>query len=159
MEISKEYLEYLMAAALKQAEAGAVAGEVPVGAVLAVGETIIATAYNRMESVKNATLHAEMQVIQEASKKIGDWRLTDSVLCVTLEPCTMCIGAARLARIPVLVYGAADKRLGACGSLYDLAQDERLGPVPRVISGVHEDRCLQLLKTFFQDKRRDGRVA
>lgn len=159
MDISKEYLEFLMDEAIQEAEAAFAEGEVPIGAVVAVGEAIVARAHNRMESVKNAAAHAELLAVQQASQVVKDWRLTEALLCVTLEPCTMCIGAVRLARIPTLVYGAADERMGACGSLYDLSQDERLGPVPRVISGVRQDRCLQLLRTFFQEKRRDGRVV
>lgn len=150
---SPEYLEELMELALQEARTAYQAGEVPVGAVLAVNGEIIAKAHNEIESKHDATCHAERLVISKASEKLKDWRLADAVLCVTLEPCAMCIGAVKLARIPLLVYGAKDSKMGACGSLFDLSEDSRLGPVPRVISGIKEQVCAALLKDFFRDKR------
>jgi tRNA(adenine34) deaminase len=153
MKLEPEYLEHLMRQALQQAALAAACGEVPVGAVIARGDEVLAAAHNEMEEGRDATRHAEVLAVQRASQRLGGWRLTDSVLCVTLEPCTMCAGAIRLARIPVVVYGAPDPKLGAFGSLYDLSQDDRLGPPPRVITGVLAEECAAQLQEFFRSKR------
>ncbi|MBX7138770.1 MAG: nucleoside deaminase [Oligoflexia bacterium] len=146
-----------MAEALAEANCSAALGEVPVGAVVAqnVGNRlrIIARAHNRVESEGKASRHAEMLAIEQASEAVGDWRLSNCILAVTLEPCPMCIGALRLARVPLIVFGSSDPRAGACGSLFDLSQDARLGPVPRVISGIMEKECGELLSGFFQKRR------
>jgi tRNA(Arg) A34 adenosine deaminase TadA len=94
-----------------------------------------------------------MHAIQQASRELGDWRLSDCIMCVTLEPCTMCTGAIRLARLPIVVFGAGDSKQGAMGSLYDLSLDNRLGPPPRVISGILKDECEGALKRFFESLR------
>ena len=142
-----------MRIALEQAQLAASIGEVPVGAVVARENKIISSAHNRMEADKDASAHAEILAIRAASKELANWRLEDCVLCVTLEPCTMCLGAIKQARIPTVVFGASDPRLGACGSLYDLSIDPRNGPVPRIISGFEQEKCSALLKDFFSKIR------
>jgi len=148
-----DYISMLMDEALKEATLAKDKGEVPVGAVVARGESIVGRGHNLTESVGSVTAHAEIRAINEASKNLGGWRLTDCVLCVTLEPCTMCLGAIRLARIPTIVFGAGDSRQGAVGSLYDLSQDERLGSSVRVISHVKQLECERILAGFFKTLR------
>ena len=139
--------------ALTQASLAAAASEVPVGAVIAHQTEIIAAAHNTTERDRRVTSHAELNAISQATAKLGNWRLAECVMCVTLEPCTMCLGAIRLARIPVLVFGAGDSKQGAVGSLYDLSQDDRLGPPTRVISGIEQLKCEKILRDFFQTRR------
>lgn len=143
-----------MTTALASASEAAVRGEVPIGAaVLHQSLGIIASSGNRVEELHDATAHAETLAIRAASSALAGWRLNECALFVTLEPCTMCIGAIRNARVGALVFGAADARAGAVGSLYDLSLDERLGKVPRVISGIRADECAALLKIFFSNRR------
>ena len=139
--------------ALRQAELAAQRGEVPVGAVLAHKGGIIAEAYNLTESEHDASAHAEMLVMRKGSQVLQDWRLSGTVLAVTLEPCSMCCGAIKLARIPTVVFGVFDPKAGAMGSLYDLSQDTRTGAPPRVISGVRAGECRLLLQRFFEERR------
>jgi tRNA(adenine34) deaminase len=128
--------------------------EVPVGAVLcnAQGE-ILAVGYNQKEQKSDPTSHAEIEVIREASKLLGDWRLANCTLIVTLEPCAMCAGAIMAARIPRVVFGAWDDSVGAAGSAYDLLRDQRLGVPVEVIPGVLEKECSELLSNFFRTQR------
>jgi tRNA(adenine34) deaminase len=154
MRPSPEFLNYLMTESLLEAQRAQAAGEVPVGAVVAHNNQIIARAHNTTEADSCVVSHAETHAIQLASRALGDWRLSECILCVTLEPCTMCLGAIRLARIPTIVFGAGDSRQGALGSLYDLSQDERLGPPPRVIQGVLQQECEHLLTAFFKALRK-----
>jgi tRNA(adenine34) deaminase len=151
--IAPDFLNYLMQEALTEATRAADANEVPVGAVVAHNNTIIGRGHNTTESALTVTAHAELLAINQASQMLQNWRLSECILCVTLEPCTMCLGAVRLARIPTLVFGAGDSKQGAVGSLYDLSQDTRLGPPPRVISGINRVDCETILKKFFQVKR------
>lgn len=153
METTPEFLEWLMRHALEQARAAESLGEVPVGAVVAVGGEIVARAHNLTESLKDPSAHAELLAIRSATAKAENWRLSDAVLCVTLEPCSMCAGAIKLSRIPLLVFGAPDPKAGAVGSLYDLLADPRSGPAPRVITGVLADECGSILTTFFSRRR------
>ena len=129
-------------------------GDVPVGA-LVVSETgeILSTGKNEREKDNDPTAHAETVAIRKASEKIGNWRLDDLTLVVTLEPCAMCAGAILQSRIKRLVFGAFDSKCGAVGSVWDLLRDPRAMHKPEVISGVLEDECGQLLKDFFIDKR------
>jgi tRNA(adenine34) deaminase len=150
---SAEFLEHLMHEALIEASKAAALGEVPVGAVVAHQGVIISRAHNTTETDSTAVAHAEIHAITSASQSLGNWRLSECVLCVTLEPCTMCLGAIRLARIPTLVFGAGDSRQGAVGSLYDLSQDERLGSPLRVITGIKKAECESSLSTFFKHMR------
>ena len=153
MKITTEFIEILMEQALLEAQKGETSGEVPVGAVIAVNGEIIARAHNEVEMRRDASAHAEILAMREASRVLENWRLKEAVLCVTLEPCTMCIGALRLARVPTVVFGAEDPRLGALGSLYDLSIDDRVGPLPHVIRGIQARKCKGLLSKFFEKRR------
>ncbi len=128
--------------------------EVPVGAVL-VSPTgsVIAAGFNRRELLSDPTSHAEIEVIRAAGKQLGDWRLSDCTLVVTLEPCVMCAGAIQAARIPKVIFGAYDELVGAAGSRYDLLRDKALGSQVEVIGGVLEKECAELLESFFQARR------
>jgi tRNA(adenine34) deaminase len=116
---------------------------------------IIARAHNEVEKRPDAAAHAELLTIQRACEHQKNWRLSDTVLCVTLEPCTMCLGAIKLARIPTVVFGASDPRLGACGSIYDLSSNPALGSETRIIRGVQENLCKDLLNQFFAKVRKE----
>jgi len=148
-----EFIDNLMQAALTEAALAAKQGEVPVGAVISNGKDIIARAHNIVEANHDPAGHAEVLALREAAQKLGDWRLNNLILCVTLEPCTMCLGAIKQARISTIVFAAHDSERGACGSLYDLSLDSRVGPVPKVISGIREDESVALLQRFFKEKR------
>ena len=143
-----------MRAALIAAREAANAGDVPVGAVLldSHGE-IVATDHNRREERSDPTAHAEMLVLSQRAREIGDWRLIEHTLVVTLEPCPMCAGAAVWARLDRIVYGAADLKAGAAWSLYNIPQDRRLNHRIELVEGVLRDDCSQLLEDFFSDKR------
>ena len=143
-----------MRRALKLAQQAGEKGEVPVGALLVSGDTLVAEAHNLREMCGSPVAHAEMLVIQAASEKIGDWRFIDTTLYVTLEPCPMCAGAIVLARIPKVVYAATDPKSGAAGTLYNILQDERLNHWVEVVSGVLAEESSTLLKSFFQERRR-----
>lgn len=139
---------------LAVAEARKAGDEVPVGAVLIdQSGQVLASAHNLRESKCDATSHAEIEVIREANSAKGDWRLENTTLVVTLEPCVMCAGAIVAARIPRVVFGAWDDRVGAAGSIYDILRDPRLGKPVEVISGVLEPECNALLKEFFASRR------
>jgi tRNA(adenine34) deaminase len=146
--------EPAMRAALAEAEAAAATGDVPVGAVvLDDAGVIVARGRNRREADGDPTAHAEIVAIREAARAVGGWRLDGLTLVVTLEPCTMCAGAITAARLGRLVYGAADARAGAVGSLWDVVRDQRLVPVPEVIGGVLADECQQVIVMFFANRR------
>lgn len=142
-----------MADALKQAERALDAGEVPVGAIIVRGGRIIARAFNQRETLNDPTAHAEMIAITQAAAEVGDWRLEDCTMYVTLEPCTMCSGAIVLARIPRLVFGARDPKAGACGSLYDIPRDARLNHNVQITEGILADECGGILSEFFRLRR------
>ena len=128
--------------------------DVPVGAVLIDSSgQVVAAAHNERELTGDPTAHAELLAIQRVGKSKGDWRLEDLTLVVTLEPCVMCAGAIVAARIPRVVFGAFDEKVGAAGSRYDLLRDSRLGNPIEVIAGVKEAECSKLLKDFFEAKR------
>jgi len=144
-----------MRAALTEAQiAMDVSGDVPVGAVMvsATGE-IITRGRNQKELLGDPTAHAEIVAIREASSLLGDWRLEDMTLVVTLEPCVMCAGAIQAARISRVVFGAWDEKVGASGSLYDLVRDKRLGSGIEVIPEVLASESSSMLKEFFEKKR------
>ena len=151
--ISPDLANALMDQALSEARKAATAGEVPVGAVFYYDGNVIAAGHNLVETNADASAHAEMLVMRDAAQQIGDWRLENGVLCVTLEPCTMCSGAIRLSRVGTIIFGANDPRLGAVGSLFDICQDPRLGALPRVIRGIQEGECASLLSSFFSALR------
>ena len=143
-----------MRAALEEAAAAARGGDVPVGAVVLDGAgTVIARGRNRREADGDPTAHAELVAIRDAARVAGDWRLDGMTLVVTLEPCTMCAGAVVASRLGRLVYGAEDPRAGAVGSLWDVVRDQRLAPVPEVVGGVLAGESLNLIRTFFSERR------
>ena len=131
--------------------------EVPVGAVIVHHGRVIAAAHNRCEQLRDATAHAEMMAITQAAESIGDWRLEDCVLYVTLEPCIMCAGAILQSRIPRVVFGAMDPKGGAVGSLFNLLDDSRLNHRCEVIAGIQADVCGSMLTEFFKRKRQLGK--
>lgn len=142
-----------MQEALAEAEQAQAKGEVPIGAVIVHHDQVIARGHNLRETSNDPTTHAEMVAIREAAAAIGHWRLLDTTLYVTLEPCVMCMGAIILARIPRLVFACRDPRAGAVGSIYDFAQDERFNHKVVVTEGVLSEECSRLLSGFFQELR------
>jgi tRNA(adenine34) deaminase len=138
--------------ALALAREAAAEGEVPVGCVIVRGNEIVGRGRNRRETARTALGHAEIEAIADACRNLGGWRLWDCTLYVTLEPCPMCAGAIINARIPKVVYGAADQKAGSCGSVCDLFSME-YNHHPQVICGVREEECAELLQQFFQDLR------
>ena len=145
--------EQWMSLALKQAIKGEEKGEVPVGAILVKDGLLIAKAHNQPISTNDPTAHAEIQVLRKAGMKLQNYRLNDSTLYVTLEPCTMCLGAMMHARIARIVYGANDQTTGACGSSENLINANCFNHKIHLISGILEDECKQLLKKFFNSRR------
>lgn len=146
--------EYYMSLALKEAKRAFTLDEVPVGAVIVKNNIVISKGHNVRETMKSALAHAETIAIEEACTTLGGWRLLDCDLYVTLEPCPMCAGAAVNARINRIIFGACDKRAGACGSVYNIANDERLNHRIEVIPGILEEECRELLQEFFKRKRK-----
>ena len=149
--------EHFMRLALQEAELARAENEVPVGAVIVQGERVIGSAHNQREQLRDPTAHAEMIAITQASEANGDWRLNDCVMYVTLEPCPMCAGAIVLARMPVVVYGAADPKGGAAQTLFRLLDDPRLNHRAEIVAGVLEDQCSGILREFFQAQRALGK--
>jgi tRNA(adenine34) deaminase len=152
--MSKEWEPYMRAALTEAQIAMDVSGDVPVGAVIVdkAGQ-IVARGRNQKEESNDPTAHAEILAIREAAEAIGDWRLNEYTLVVTLEPCVMCAGAIQAARFSKVVFGAWDEKVGASGSLYDLVRDKRLGTEIEVITGVLENECSEQLKLFFSQQR------
>ena len=146
-----------MQLALREAEAAAAEDEVPIGVVIVRAGRVIAAAHNQREQLHDPTAHAEMIAITQAAGALGDWRLEGCTLYVTLEPCPMCAGAIVLARVPRVVYGAADPKAGAAQSLYHLLDDPRLNHRAEVMAGVLADECGAILSRFFDQKRREGK--
>jgi tRNA(adenine34) deaminase len=146
--------EDLMRVALAEARAGLAAGEVPVGAVVVVGDVIVGQAHNAPIGLVDPSAHAEVLALREAARKIGNYRLLDATLVSTLEPCTMCCGAVIQARLARVVYGALDPRAGAVESRYRLLDDPRLNHRVEALGGVLADECGALLREFFETKRR-----
>ncbi len=144
-----------MNAALEEAQKAFALGEVPVGAILVHNDTIIARGHNLREWQQNPTAHAELLVIQRTAEEMKSWRLLDTTLYVTLEPCLMCAGAILQARIPRLVFGTMDPKAGACGSLFTVHQDSRLNHQITITHGIREEPCRNILKDFFQQLRQD----
>jgi tRNA(adenine34) deaminase len=144
-----------MALALDEAAAATAHGDVPVGAVaLSTADgTVLARAHNRRQASGDPTAHAELLALRDAAAGLGRWRLDDVTLVVTLEPCPMCAGALVAARVGRLVFGAADPRAGACGSLYNLCADPRLNHELPVVGGVLAERSAALLSSFFAERR------
>jgi tRNA(adenine34) deaminase len=141
--------ESAMRLAIAEARIAELAGEVPVGAVVVVEGMVIARGHNEREKQTDPTAHAELIAIREAARVLGSWRMENATLYVTLEPCPMCAGALVAARVGKLVFGAADPKAGACGSLYNLCADPRLNHELPVTPGVLADECGALLSEFF----------
>ena len=129
------------------------ADEVPVGAVVVSNGEIIGRGFNSPISKNDPSAHAEIQALRDAAEKIGNYRLTDCLLYVTLEPCPMCAGAIMQARIARLVYGAADPKAGACGSVVNLLREARLNHHTQVVGGVLSEECSEMLRRFFTERR------
>ena len=145
--------EAFMQMAYREAELAWSEDEVPVGAVIVQANRVIARAHNQREQLHDPTAHAEMIAITQAAEALQSWRLEETTLYVTLEPCPMCAGAIVLARIPTVVYAAPDPKTGAAESLYELLSDPRLNHRAAIISGVLLQPCSELLTQFFQQKR------
>ena len=142
-----------MAIAFKEAEAAFEKSEIPVGAVIVKDGAIIAKAHNQVEMLQDPTAHAEIIAIGAAANHLGSWRLKGCTLYVTLEPCPMCAGAIVLSRMDRIVFGSYDAKMGACSTLYNVVQDERLNHRVEVIAGVMDDESRSLLREFFGRKR------
>ena len=145
--------ETLMDAALEEARRARDAGEVPIGAVVAVGGEIVGRGFNQPIGAGDPTAHAEIVAIREAARRVGNYRLTGATLCVTIEPCLMCVGALVHARIGTLVYGAAEPKSGAVISTVRAGELPGLNHRFDVVSGVREDQCRDLVQAFFKDRR------
>jgi tRNA(adenine34) deaminase len=148
-----------MHSAIREAERALEAGEVPVGCVIIHEGELIGKAHNQRETLQDPTAHAEILAITQAAAHLQSWRLENTKLYVTLEPCPMCAGAIILARIPEVYFGAYDPKAGACGTLLNLLEDPRFNHQPAVFPGLLADECGALLTRFFQQIRQNGRRA
>jgi tRNA(adenine34) deaminase len=146
-------LDAAMGLALDEAAAATRHGDVPVGAVVLRDGEVIASRHNERERSGDPTAHAEVLALRDAAEVVGSWRLEGTTLVVTLEPCPMCAGALVAARVDAVVFGAADPKAGACGSLYNLCADPRLNHEAEVVAGVRADEAAALLADFFQRRR------
>jgi tRNA(adenine34) deaminase len=145
--------EQLMRRALRLAEQAAQHGDVPIGAVVARGDEVLGEAGNQRELRRDPTAHAEVLALRQASERLGGWRLLDTAIYVTLEPCPMCAGAISLARVPRLVYGAADPKGGAVGGVVDLFAEPVVNHRPAVEAGLLGEESAVLLESFFSARR------
>jgi tRNA(adenine34) deaminase len=145
--------EYFMRLALREAERALGHDDVPVGAVIVHAAEVIGAGHNERELREDPSAHAEMIAIREAARALGSWRLLDTVIYVTLEPCAMCAGAIVLARVPRVVYGAPDPKAGAAGSVLDILAEPRLNHRPEVAAGLLEAESADLLRAFFRSRR------
>lgn len=152
MDLDQKFMKL----AIRQAQKAKEMDEVPIGAIAVLDGKVIARAHNTREKTGNALNHAEVLAIQKACKKVGNWRLDEVTLYVTIEPCPMCMGAMLNARLKRLVYGADDKKGGACGTLYDL-NDGRYNHTISVTKGVLKEDCANIIRTYFEDKRRKNK--
>ena len=150
--------EYFMKEAIKQAKKAAKLDEVPIGCVITYQDKIIARGYNRRNTDKSTLAHAEISAIKKASKVIGDWRLEECTLYVTLEPCQMCAGAIVQARIPTVVIGTMNAKAGCAGSVYNLLQEPRFNHQVDVIYDVLREECTEMLTTFFTELRKQHKA-
>lgn len=161
---SNDFHAYFMRQALREAEKAAEAGEVPTGCVIIrkpedpllplAAVKVIARAHNQTEMLKDATAHAEMIALTQASAALGDWRLTDTILYVTKEPCPMCAGAIILARVPLVVWGFSDPKRGG-HSVFSILNHPGLNHRPEVLAGIEEPACKSHFQHFFQERRRE----
>jgi tRNA(adenine34) deaminase len=151
---SPDHHERWMRLALEEARAATAHDDVPIGAVVVAGDgTVIGRGRNERELREDPTAHAEVLALREAAAALGSWRVLDSTLYVTLEPCTMCAGAIVLSRIPRVVYATTDPKAGAAGSVLDVLADRRLNHRPEVVAGVLADEAAELLRSFFRARR------
>jgi tRNA(adenine34) deaminase len=142
-----------MQEALSEAHAAEAHDDVPIGAVVVHAGSIIGRGHNERELREDPTAHAEILALRQAAAHVGSWRVLDATLYVTLEPCTMCAGAIVLSRIPRVVYGCADPKAGAAGSVLDVLAEPRLNHRPEVVGGVLADECAEVLRAFFRARR------
>ena len=154
-----EEKQRFMRQAIKLAEYGATLDEVPVGAVIVKDGEIIASSHNLKEARNCSNYHAELVAIDEACKKVGDWRLNECDIFVTLEPCPMCAGALINARMRGVYFGAYDSKAGCCGTLYNLLSDERFNHRPHVEGGILQNECGDILSVYFKHKREEKKAA
>lgn len=148
----KNKIDY-MKKALKQAQKAFDKGEVPIGCVIVLGGKVIARGYNKRQKSRSALWHAEMVAIDKACKRVGDWRLSECDLYVTLEPCAMCVGACVNARIKNVYFGAYDENGGCCGSVTNLPQVFQMNHKLNCLGGIMQDECKQILQRFFSERR------
>lgn len=153
MNYTVEEKEFFMREALKEAEIALANDEIPIGCVIVKDGKIIGRGHNVREELQRAVMHAEVMAIEEANAHEKSWRLLDTTLFVTIEPCVMCSGAIGLARIPWVIYGAKNQKFGAAGSLYDILTDERLNHRVELESGILEAECAQMMQDFFRKRR------
>ncbi|EJP25530.1 MULTISPECIES: tRNA adenosine(34) deaminase TadA [Streptococcus] len=153
MEYTREEKEEFMLEALKEAEIALANDEIPIGCVIVKDGKIIGRGHNAREELQRAVMHAEVMAIEEANAYEKSWRLLDTTLFVTIEPCVMCSGAIGLARIPQVIYGAKNQKFGAAGSLYDILTDERLNHRVELENGILEAECAQMMQDFFRKRR------
>ncbi|HEY3775285.1 MAG TPA: tRNA adenosine(34) deaminase TadA [Solirubrobacteraceae bacterium] len=146
--------EYFMRLALREAALAPEHDDVPIGAVIVHAGEVIGSGHNEREVRADPTAHAEMIALREAARTLGSWRVLDSVMYVTLEPCAMCAGAIVLARLPRVVFGATDPKAGAAGSVLNVLDEPRLNHRPQVESGLLAEECADLLRAFFAPRRR-----
>ncbi|MEG3310368.1 tRNA adenosine(34) deaminase TadA [Streptococcus sp. SS-4456] len=158
MEYTQEEKEYFMAEALIEARKSLEKDEIPIGCVIVKDRQIIGRGHNAREELNQAIMHAEVMAIQEANKSEGNWRLLDTTLFVTIEPCVMCSGAIGLARIPRVIFGGKNQKFGAAGSLYDILTDERLNHRVIVESGILEETCIEMMQEFFRKRRKQKKI-
>ena len=151
--------EYWMTRAIAEASKAEAKDEVPIGCVIVRDGRIIARGHNLRETTQDPTAHAELIAIRKAARKLHSWRLLDTTLYVTLEPCTMCMGAIILSRIPLIVFGCYDPKGGAAGSLYDLSNDARLNHQLALVPHILEAECSSMLSSFFAALRARKRTA
>jgi len=158
MAIPEKNHSYWMMRALAEARKAEEKGEVPIGCVIVRNEKVIARGHNLRESSQDPSAHAELLAIRKAARKLGSWRLLETTLYVTLEPCTMCMGAIILSRIPTVVFGCYDPKGGAAGSLFDLSSDPRLNHRVDLFSRIMESECSSMLSDFFTKLRERKRA-
>jgi tRNA(adenine34) deaminase len=154
---NKKEDEQYMRIAIEQAKTAEENGDIPIGVVIVYKNQIIAKAYNQREQLRDPTAHAEIIALTQAAAAKESWRLNGCTMYVTLEPCPMCAGALVLARVDRLVYGCDDPKAGACKSLYNIVQDERLNHRLEVTSGVLQEQCRQQLQEFFSQRREENK--
>jgi tRNA(adenine34) deaminase len=151
--------DFFMGFALAEARHARLSGEVPVGAVVVVDRRVVGRGHNRPITACDPTAHAEVLALREAARAVGNYRLTDATLYVTVEPCAMCAGAIVNARVRRLVYGAADARAGAVDSIFQVCTNSSLNHQVAVTAGVRDAECRALMQAFFQERRREAKAA